>query len=86
MINVLYGVLGMLLAIALFGGGAALGWHLHIRFQDKTKAAVHIEMSEQEKRRQKEDAQAFDMLVNYSPEMAYGLHRTEDTYDTSDKG
>lgn len=80
----MYGVLGALLTVALFAGGVIAGWHIRIRYEDKTKAAVHTELSEQEKRRQKEDAQAFDQLVNYSPEMAYGLHRTEDIYD--DKG
>ena len=45
-----------------------------------------VQLSEQEKKRQKEDAQAFDQLVNYGPEIAYGLHRTEDIYETSNKG
>jgi hypothetical protein len=81
-----YGVLGMLVTLLLFAGGVVLGWHLRIRYDDKTKAAVHIELTEQEKKRQKEDAQAFDQLVNYGPEIAYGLHRSEDMYETSNKG
>lgn len=86
MMTFFYGVLGMLLTLVLFAGGVVLGWHLRIKYQDKTKAAVHFELSEQEKKRQKEDAQAFDQLVNYGPEIAYGLHRTEDIYETSNKG
>lgn len=85
MINFLYGVLGMLSTIALFAGGMAVGWHLRIRYTEKTAAALRTELSEQEKRRQKEDAQAFNQLANYSPEMAYGLVRASDIYD-SDKG
>ena len=80
-----YGALGAILTVALFCGGVVAGWFLHIRYVDKTKAAVHTELSEQEKRRQREDAQAFDQLVNYSPEMAYGIHRTEDIYDTDER-
>ena len=74
----IYGVLGMLLTVALFTGGVFLGWHLRIRYTDKTKTAVRAELTEQQKREAKEAAQAFDTLVNYSPEMAYGLNRTPD--------
>ena len=83
----IYGVLGMLFTIALFAGGIYLGWRLRIRYEDKTAAALKIELSEQEKRRQREDAQAFGQLANYSPEMAYGIVKPEDIYDyESDKG
>ena len=81
----IYGVLGMLFTVALFALGVAVGWHLRIRYTARTADAVKTELSEQEKRRQKEDAQAFDQLVNYGPEIAYGLHRTEDIYETSNK-
>ena len=80
-----YGVLGMLFTVVLFAGGVIAGWFIRIRYVDKTKAAVHTELSEQEKRRQAEDARAFGQLVNYSPEMAYGIHRSEDLYDDTDK-
>ena len=43
-------------------------------------------MSEQEKRRQKEDAQAFSQLANYSPELAYGIVRAGDIYETDNEG
>ena len=79
----IYGVLGMLFTLVLFAGGVMTGWHLRIRYQSKTAAAVKTELSEQEKRRQREDAKAFDQLVNYSPELAYGLVKTD---DLSDKG
>ena len=81
----IYGVLGMLFTIGLFAGGVATGWHLRIRYTKKTAAALQSELSEQEKRRQKEDAQAFSQLANYSPEMAYGIVRADDIYE-SDKG
>lgn len=74
----IYGVLGMLFTVGLFAGGVFLGWHLRIRYTDRTQAVVREELTEQEKRRRKEDAQAFDTLVNYSPEMAYGLDRPPD--------
>ena len=86
MIYFIYGVIGMLFTVALFAGGVWLGWHLRIRYADKTAAAVKTELSEQEKRRQKEDAQAFGQLANYNPEMAYGLVKADDIYDIDDKG
>lgn len=81
----IYGVLGMLFTVALFAAGVAVGWRMRIRYTSKTDAAVKTELSEQEKRRQKEDAQAFSQLANYSPELAYGIVRAEDIYE-SDKG
>lgn len=69
----IYGVLGMLFTVALFSGGVFLGWHLRIRYTDKTKLAAHEELTEQQKREAKEAAKAFDQLVNYNPEIAYGL-------------
>ena len=82
--NILYGAIGALFTVALFSAGVYTGWRVHIRYTEKTAATVRTELSEAEKRRQREDAQAFDQLVNYSPEMAYGLHRTEDIYDTKE--
>ena len=85
MIYFIYGVFGMLFAMVLFGGGAAAGWALRVKYVQKTVAAVQTELSEQEKRRQREDAQAFSRLANYNPEMAYGIVKAEDIYD-EDKG
>lgn len=76
-----YGVLGMLCTMLLFGCGVALGWRLHIRYQEKTAAALKTELTEQEKRRQKEEAQAFGQLTNYSPELAYGIVKPTDIYE-----
>lgn len=85
----IYGVLGMLFTVCLFAGGVAVGWHLRIRYTDRTAAAVRVELSEQEKRRQREDAVAFNQLSNYSADMAYGVVRASDLYDDEnldDKG
>ena len=82
----IYGVLGMLFTVALFACGVLTGWHLRIRYTKKTAAALQSELSEQEKRRQKEDAQAFSQLANYSPELAYGIVRAGDIYETDNEG
>jgi len=82
----LYGVFGMLFTVALFAAGVYTGWRVRIRYTEKTAAALRTELSEQEKRRQKEDAQAFNQLANYSPEMAYGLVKASDVYELDDKG
>ena len=81
MIYFVYGVLGMLFTIALFAGGVFLGWHLRIRFVHKTNAAVKSELSEKEKREAREAAKAFDTLVNYNPDVAYGINRRQDEED-----
>jgi len=81
-----YGVLGMLFALLLFAGGVALGWRLHIKYIEKTAAAMRVELSEQEKRRQQEESRAFHQLTNYSPEMAYGIIRAADVYDNDNNG
>jgi hypothetical protein len=74
----------MLFTIALFAGGVWLGWRLRIRYTDKAAAALRTELSEQEKKRQREDAQAFSQLANYSPELAYGIVSPDDIYDESE--
>jgi len=81
----IYGVLGMLFTVLLFAGGTVFGWWLRIKYMDKTAAALKVELSEQEKQRQREEAQAFNQLANYSPELAYGIVRADDIYET-DKG
>lgn len=81
MIYFVYGVLGMLFTIGLFMGGVCLGWHLRIRFVHKTNAAVKTELSEKEKREAREAAKAFDTLVNYNPDVAYGLIKSRDEED-----
>ena len=73
MIYILYGVLGVLLTLILFAGGALLGWKAHKVYLEKTKTAIQTELTEQQKREAKEAAKAFDVLVNYNPDVAYGL-------------
>lgn len=81
----IYGVLGMLFTVLLFAGGVVTGWWLRNKYAEKTAAALKVELTEQEKLRQREEAQAFNQLANYSPELAYGIVRADDIYDT-DKG
>lgn len=72
MAYVLYGVGGVLLALALLAAGAAAGWKARGAWIDHTKRAVAEEVSEEEKRREKAEQQAFSGMLNYSAEVAYG--------------
>lgn len=75
MLDILWGVLGMLLALALAGGGFFFGWKSNDFYRSKTTAAVARELSEKEKLRQKEDAEAFQLMLNYNADVAYGVKK-----------
>ena len=81
-----YGVLGMLCTVLLFAGGVVVGWVGHIRYMRHEEAARKIELTEQEKRRQREEAHAFHQLTNYNTDIAYGIAKVSEIYDDTDKG
>ena len=74
----IWGVLGMLATLLLLVGGFGIGWNCNNLYRKKTAAAVKQELSETEKRRIAEEAAAFDTLMNYSADMAYGLVKNEE--------
>ena len=69
MINFLIGAAGMLAVLGLLVLGAFFGWKAKERFQAK---AVQ-EVSEAERRRFEAEQQAFESMLNYNADTAYGL-------------
>lgn len=74
---VLYGAGGVLLALALLLSGAVAGWKARGAWIDHTRKAVAEEVSEEEKRRLKAEQQAFDGMLNYNADIAYGGRSAE---------
>lgn len=72
MIYVLYGALGVIGVIVLLGVGILCGWKGHIAWQAHTRKAVSEEASEEERRQLQAQQKAFEGMLNYNTEMAYG--------------
>lgn len=85
MANVLYGALGVFLALLLLSGGFFLGWRASAKINDKTAQREARELSEQERKRLIEDQAAFSQLLNYNADTAYGLQDTPE-FLTKEKG
>ena len=75
------GFLGALLAVGLFAGGAILGWRGNEKFRDQTQRVTAEQLTEAEKRRLREEQEAWTALHNYSVEDAYGIYPSPQTSD-----
>ena len=74
MIYALYGAAGMLAVLALLGLGALLGWKGREKWQERARQAVDKEVDERERREAAEQQRAFEGLLSYSMDTAYGVH------------
>jgi len=70
--NFVIGFLGGLAVVALLSVGGLCGWNAHKTFIKHT-APVAEKPGDEERRRLREEQQAFRELQNYSTERAYGL-------------
>lgn len=73
MLYVAYGALGVLFALGLLSLGFFIGWKGHVLWLKHTHRAVRQELSEQEKQAFEAQRKAFDGLMGYNAEVAYGL-------------
>ena len=73
MIYVVYGALGVLFALGLLALGFFIGWRSHVLWLKHTNRAVRQELSEQEKQAFEAQRKAFDGLMGYSADVAYGM-------------
>jgi len=73
MTNVLFGALGMLFVLALLALGFLLGWKMNNIWRSHAKKVVAAEVSEQELQRLKAEQRAFEGMLNYNTDIAYGL-------------
>lgn len=75
MAYIVYGAVGVLAVLALIVAGFATGWRAHIAWQKHTRQAVLDEVTEEERLRLLDEKRAFDGLLNYNVEQAYGMNR-----------
>lgn len=73
--NVIFGALGVLLVLGLLALGFFMGWKGWELWTRHTTRAVEQEISEQERRAFLAQQKAFDDLLGYNAETAYGLNR-----------
>lgn len=72
MVYIIYGVLGALLGLAVCGGCVWLGWRARGKFTERLHQTSEQELGEREREMLIEQQRAFQALMNYSPEIAYG--------------
>ncbi len=77
----LFGFLGAMLAVCLLLGGVALGWVLREKMLAKERQITANQLTEAEKRRLREEQEAWTALHNYSVEDAYGIYPSPKTSD-----
>lgn len=73
MINILYGALGALGVLALMGVSFLIGWKANNAFHKHSAAVVAEEASEEERRQLIAQQKAFEDMINYNVDMAYGM-------------
>lgn len=78
MINVLLGALGVLLVLGLLALGFFMGWRGHVLWLRHTRTAVTQELSEKEKQAFEAEQRAFEGLMNYNADTAYGRNKSLD--------
>lgn len=76
MTYVIYGALGMLAVLGLLVGGAAIGWRARGAWQERARQAVAKEATEEERRQLMEQQRAFEGMLNYNVEQAYGMNKS----------
>lgn len=74
--NVIYGAVGVIAVLLLFIGGAILGWRLHKAYLAHNTRVVREELTDEQRRKFQADQAAFEAMLNYSTETAYGLNPT----------
>lgn len=74
MLNILFGALGVLLVLGLLALGFFMGWRARIMWLSHTTRAVKQEISEKERLAFEAQQKAFDDLLSYNTETAYGMN------------
>ena len=74
MLNILFGALGVLLVLGLLALGFFLGWRARILWLTHTRREVTREISEKERMAFEAQQRAFDDLMSYNTETAYGMN------------
>ena len=67
----------ILIGVLLLGTGGVAGWFLRKAVERLTRKAEVQAASEKELQRLKEDKEAFETLLGYNIDMAYGIDKKE---------
>lgn len=78
MMNIVFGALGVLLVLGLLALGFFCGWRARICWVSHTQRAAIQEISEQERKELLAQQKAFDQMMSYNADVAYGTARTLD--------
>lgn len=81
MIAFIYGVVGALLVLGLLTGGFFLGWRAKGIAIEKAKKEVEQQYSEKELKTMRDNMQAFDQMLAYSVDQAYGINTEPNVED-----
>jgi len=72
------GAIGAVCVLLLFAAGVFLGWKLRGMDEKRKIRKTAAELSAQDLQLMKDQQEAFRMMQNYTPEMAYGYKIGED--------
>ena len=73
MVSLIYGAVGMLVVLGLLALGAFLGWKV-TRMSDRyRRERVQEEMTQEQRRELAAQQQAFEEMLRYNQDTAYGL-------------
>ena len=78
----LLGALGALAVMGVLVLGAIIGWKAHARFAAPKVAPPTTD----ERRKLEEENKAFQQLMQYNADVAYGLHSVEEAMQKEDDG
>lgn len=85
MAYVLYGALGAILVLLLFAAGAGIGVMLYRRYFATSTPQVRLETpAEREIRKLKAEQAAFNQMLNYNADVAYGRVSAQDVASVKD--
>lgn len=73
MLYVIYGAVGVLAALVLLGLGFAAGWKASRAWREHARRTAVQEATEEERRRLEAEQRAFEGLMGYNRETAYGI-------------
>ena len=71
--GILYGALGVVLALLLFAAGVFTGWRIKDRLIKVARQSYAEELTEKEREALKAEQEAFSALMGYNVDTAYGL-------------
>lgn len=73
MIYIVYGAVGVVAVLLLFIAGCFTGWKLHVAYEKHNRQVAVDNATEEEKKLFIEQQRAFDNMLNYNINQAYGL-------------